>query len=524
MKKILLLLIVTFTIIFSFTGCGDNTESFVYYTDQNAKTLDPQLTFNSTETSTIKHIFSGLYRLGEDGVPVKDMATKTDISADGLVYTFSLSRENYFHNDKTAIPVTAKDYLFGFQRTLSSFTNSPHAQNFFSIVGAKDVHSGTAPLSDLGIKVINDYSLEITLAVKDNSFLNKLASSGAMPCSEDFFNASSGTYGLDTKSIMGNGPFYASSWSEENGITLRRIGDAPKTYNRIRFVPLDDKTQLELLTDNMQDFAVLDKYVDTNNLENSGYKMVEFESGTTALAFNTSDKYMSNKNIRTAISTCAYDAIKIIDDDKLVLATGFIPSSILIGDIPYRKLAGDATAAQMAPAQQYATYRLGLTELGVSKLPGIKILIPEGEYYSQLHRAINQHIQKELGAFFSVETLPMAEITNRIEANDFDIALYSFDLPANNTAEILKLFSSGSEYNITGYTNAAYDSILNKSHALIGDAILESYIAAEQLLLLELPLAPLVFEQKAYFLNDKISGAYIDPLGPIVDVSQATIK
>ena len=523
MKKILLLFIITLTILFSCTACSNKTESFVYYTEQNAKTLDPQLAFNSTETSTIKHIFSGLYRLDENGLPVQDMAINTNISDNGLVYTFELSNENNFYNNNTIVPVTAKDYLFGLQRTLSSFTNSPHAQNFFSIAGAKDYHLDAAPLSDLGIKVINDYTLEITLDFKDSSFLNKLASSGAMPCNEEFFNSSGGTYGLSYKSLMGNGNFYASAWSEENGITLRRITDIPKTYDRIRLVPLEDKTQLELLTDNMQDFAVLDKQVDTNNLKNNGYTKFQFESGVTSLAFNTSHKHLSNRNIRTAISTCAYDAVKNIDDN-LVPATGLIPSSILIGDTPYRQLAGEAAAVSMAPSEQYATYGLGLTELGITKLPGIKILIPEGEHYAKIHRAINQHLQKELGAFFSVETITMSELSNRLAAKDFDIAIYPFDFPANNTKDILKTFISGNKHNVTGYKNPAYDLILNESQQLVGDEIIDNYIAAEKLLLLDLPLAPLVYEHKAYFINQKTSGAYIDPFGLILDVSHATIE
>lgn len=65
--------------------------------------------------------------------------------------------------------------------------------------------------SKLGVKAIDDYTLEIKLKSADNGFLNVLSTAIAMPCNEDYFNATKGRYGLGLDYSIFNGQFYVSN-------------------------------------------------------------------------------------------------------------------------------------------------------------------------------------------------------------------------------------------------------------------------------------------------------------------------
>lgn len=72
------------------------------------------------------------------------------------------------------------------------------------------------------MRAVSDTVLEIALAAPDDGLPAKLATAGAMPCNEEFFDSTAGAYGLSVKAILGNGAFQPTGWSQANGLTLRR--------------------------------------------------------------------------------------------------------------------------------------------------------------------------------------------------------------------------------------------------------------------------------------------------------------
>lgn len=122
--------------------------------------------------SLIGDIFSGLVRLDTSLQPIPDLAYDWDISKDGTVYTFYLHEDAQFHDGR---PFTAEDVVFSWEHALDPETESFTAVTYLGdIVGVEEYANGEAD-SIAGVKIIDDYTLEVTLDAAKVYFLSKLS-------------------------------------------------------------------------------------------------------------------------------------------------------------------------------------------------------------------------------------------------------------------------------------------------------------------------------------------------------------
>ncbi|MCS7206854.1 MAG: peptide ABC transporter substrate-binding protein [Dehalococcoidia bacterium] len=134
-------------------------------------TLDPHLTTDVTSAFVIVEIFSGLVTLDTDLRVIPDIAERWEISPDGRTYTFYLRRGVKFHNGKE---VTAEDFKYSFERAADPKTQSPVAETYLGdIVGVKEKLEGKATEIS-GIRVIDRYTLQITIDAPKVYFIAKL--------------------------------------------------------------------------------------------------------------------------------------------------------------------------------------------------------------------------------------------------------------------------------------------------------------------------------------------------------------
>lgn len=138
------------------------------------QTLDPSKASEGVSGQAIIDTMNGLYKYyGHDLQPA--MATKiVKPTNNGLTYTFTLRNAKW--SDGT--PVTAQDFVFAWQRTVDPATKSTQANMYSGIKNADDIRAGKKPATDLGIKAINDKTLEVTLEHPIpyfNSLLNNVA-------------------------------------------------------------------------------------------------------------------------------------------------------------------------------------------------------------------------------------------------------------------------------------------------------------------------------------------------------------
>lgn len=194
-------------------------EDHVYYSlNTNPSTLDPALIVDVTGGIVSSKLFNGLVRLDRNFSIIPDIASKWSISTDGCTYRFTLRKGVLFSDRKE---VTARDFKYSFERVLSPDSRSPNTWILDKIKGSRDFMQGKAT-SVSGIKIVNDYLIEITLEKPFSPFLSLLAMTGAYVVHEDAVKK----WGADFSSHpVGTGPFILKRWLPNRELVLETRKD-----------------------------------------------------------------------------------------------------------------------------------------------------------------------------------------------------------------------------------------------------------------------------------------------------------
>ena len=147
----------------------------------NPVTLNPILSQSTDDGNTFYLLQSGLFRYYRDEV-YNEICDEYTVSDDGLVYSFHLREANW--SDGT--PITAEQFAYSIQCALNPDMGSPSASTYENVVGAMAYNSGEGSWDDVGVKVIDDQNLEITLETPDDIFILTLATSSLYPLQQDF--------------------------------------------------------------------------------------------------------------------------------------------------------------------------------------------------------------------------------------------------------------------------------------------------------------------------------------------------
>lgn len=216
-KKLLTILAAT-SITIGMTACShdktsSNNNSIINIDlGSDIATLDPQLAEDVQSSRVAYDLFEGLTTQDQHNKPVAGLADKWDISPDGKTYTFYLRPDIKFSDGS---PITADDIIFSFQRIADPKTASPYNFLITNIVNGQAIVDGKAKPDTLGIKAINNNTIQITLDHADASFLSICAQPNLAAVSKaniiKFGNAwtdpknmvSSGAYKLDARVVQG---------------------------------------------------------------------------------------------------------------------------------------------------------------------------------------------------------------------------------------------------------------------------------------------------------------------------------
>jgi len=205
----------------SVSSCSDKNrrEGYLYYRlNANPSTLDPALIVDVTGGSISAKLFNGLVRLDEELKVIPDIAERWSVSQDGLIYKFALRHGINFSNNRE---VKAHDFKYSFKRIMEPKTRSPNTWVLEKIAGAKDFMMGKA--DDVsGLKVLDDYTLELRLEKPFSPFLLLLTMSPAYVVPEEEI----AKWGQDFSTHpVGTGPFILKGWSQNNALRLERRDD-----------------------------------------------------------------------------------------------------------------------------------------------------------------------------------------------------------------------------------------------------------------------------------------------------------
>jgi oligopeptide transport system substrate-binding protein len=182
--------------------------------------LDPGLASDTTSANILLNIMDPLVKLDEDLNPVPTAAESWDVSEDGATYTFTLRDDLMWTNGD---PVTAGDFEYAWKRTVSPELGADYAYQFFGIVGASDYNScenNCAAMADeMGVRAVDDSTLEVTLTSPQPWFLQQLAHHSFLAVNQAAVEQFGDNW-TEAQNIVTNGPFKLARWEHDSRIDL----------------------------------------------------------------------------------------------------------------------------------------------------------------------------------------------------------------------------------------------------------------------------------------------------------------
>ena len=186
--------------------------TFVFYGSSNVRTLDPHIAYDELSNMAVRLVFDGLLDYDLEGRIVPSLAESLpSISEDGRTFRFVLRRGVRFHHGRE---LSAEDVRWSLEHLLASDTGSPGVPFFLTIAGAQEFHEGRAR-SITGVRVIDRYTIDITLTQPDQTFLNAMAMTFAYPVAREVYERWGSQVGAHP---VGTGPFVFDRW--ERGVQL----------------------------------------------------------------------------------------------------------------------------------------------------------------------------------------------------------------------------------------------------------------------------------------------------------------
>lgn len=501
-------------------GCGGRSSSFTWRAEWVPNNLDPQLAAESPEIIAVTHLFSGLYRLDAEGVPQPDCAESCTVSPDGRTWTFRLREGMRYlsrRGEDSGYAVTAEDFVFGLRRVFLPETGSPYARTLGGIRGSGDVLAG-GDVSALGVRALDELTLEITLSEPDEAFLEKLCLPGAMPCDEEFFESTGGAYGLEMATTIGNGSFYLYNWTE-SGLFLRRAASDGQigslrivlAENPVTAVPAGSGSEeepaaavpgpVQLVQDGKCDAALYE-----GPLGGTGLTELEYTTTVWALVFRCDADPLDNLQLRQALAAVA-GGVRLELPDPCTPAAGLTPPDMDYG----------AGRTLPAPGDPSALYREALEGLGRAQVTGLTVLVPQG--YAQLFGQVNQEWQRQLSLFCNVQELPPDELQARMAGGNYQIALVPLSPSGSDPLDLLEQLG---RRGAAAYTDEALEEAFEALRGMPAGAARQAALAeAERALLAGCPAVPLFYQTKALLVTPEVSGIVFSPFAPSLDLTWA---
>ncbi|HSQ34220.1 MAG TPA: ABC transporter substrate-binding protein, partial [Peptostreptococcaceae bacterium] len=182
--------------------------------------MDVSKSTDAVSFNVINNTMEGLTRTQKDGTIGAGMAEKWESSEDGKTWTFHIRDGAKWSNGDT---VSAKDFEFSWKRTLDPATASEYAYVMYDIVGASDYNTGkTTDANGVGVKAIDDNTLQVTLNRPVNYFDKLMAFQVFYPQNEKVVKAQGDKYGTTLESVVYNGPFTLTTWKLEDSNTMTK--------------------------------------------------------------------------------------------------------------------------------------------------------------------------------------------------------------------------------------------------------------------------------------------------------------
>lgn len=493
--------------------------------------LNTLLATYAYDFTPINAMIECLYRDDENDVPQPAGAETVDISDDKLVYTFHLREDATWSNGD---PVVATDYEFAWQQALNPKVASDYAYMLYFIHNAQPYFNGEVEWSEVGVKVIDEYTLEVTLDNPLPYATDLFAFPTLAPINQKFYEeVGADKYATDAEYFCCNGMYELTEWSHNSQIVFQKReeywnADAVGPDEIVYKIITDSQAGLNSYLSREIDYTDLDSGEVVQQAEAAGFEVgVKPARSSYYLIVNTEDEFMSNQNLRLALAY-SIDKQALVDtvyqNDNQPM-TSFTPPAIMGANDSSFQEALVAERGEMYPgsgdlekAQEYL--QAALEELGCT-VDELNLSIDCAD--DSLRRNCATFLQEQWRQNLGIENITVNSMqTKQVAANrqsgDYCMSLGGWSPDYNDAINFLDLWVTDGGNNDSFWSNEEYDNLIAQATAEADEEVRQQYLFdAEEILAAEMPIIPLYWQCQNYSYNkDKI----VD--GAIITANQTT--
>ncbi|AIW84026.1 peptide ABC transporter substrate-binding protein [Bacillus mycoides] len=489
-------------------------------------TMDTSKSTDTLGSQILGNTMEGLYRLDKDNKPIPAAAESSTKSEDGKKYTFKLRKDAKWSNGD---PVTAKDFVFAWQRLLDPKTAAEYAFITYYIKNAEAINKGEKPVTELGVKATDDYTLEVELEQAVPYFLNLVAFPSYYPLNEKFVKEKGEKFGLESDTTVYNGPFVLTDWKHEQGWKLKKNDQ----YWDKKTVKLDEinysvvkevATRVNLYDTGAIDFTLLSgEFVDKYRNKKGEFGTYS-EPSTFYLRLNQKrggqDTPLKSKKLREAIalSIDKKNLANVILNDGSKGADYLVPNGLAAGPDGKDFQETFKNGLKQDTKKAAAAWEEAKKELGKDQVT-IELLNYDTGNAKKVGEYVKDQIERNLkGVTVNIKLQPFKQKLKLESEQEYDIAYGGWSPDYADPMTYLDMFETTNSQNQMSYSNSKYDESIKKSKTeLMSDAKKrwEELGKAEKVLLEDdVALVPLYQNARSYVMQPNIKGIVKHNISP----------
>lgn len=474
------------------------------------------------------HVNEGLANYGPSGELVPAVATSWELRERGS--TFRLRREARWSDGR---PVTAHDFVFAWRTVVDPKTASEYAFIMFPVKNAEAINAGKLPPQALGVKALDDHTLEVEYERPCAYFLGLTAFKTYLPLREDFYRARAGRYGVSPSDMLYNGPFMLTRWDRGAAITLEknpRYWDAARIrIDRIDipYFTTDPNAVINLFKDGNIDYLPGLGRDSIKRAQVERFRMKSFDEGTLFYVdFNHREgRPTANVHLRRAIQL-VFDGPQYVS--KVVGVPGSRPGTSLIPhwmkglEAPFRT---EYPVPAVRPDPEAARRELerAKRDLG-GRIPELVWLTDDGPGASREAEYFQWLLKRHLGIDLRIDKQVFQQRLARMTAGDFDLVAAGWGPDYADPMTYADLWTSWNENNRGRWKSARYDALIREALATADPRRrLDAMAEAERIALEEVAVLPLYERATVYAESKRVRGVLRRRFGTDPDFTYAHV-
>ncbi len=499
---------------------------FGFFLNNEPENLDPWVNNNGEASQIIAAIHEPMLRRDSEGGWIPGLMTDYQTNEDHTVHTLTL-REGAKWSDGTDI--TVEDIVYSYQRALDPELGSAIAYRYFPILNAEAFYKGEVGADELGVKAVDDKTIEITTAEPCDFFVDMMTSAGFAPIQKAAGEKYGDLYGTDVDKVVSSGPFVLTEWTHKNSMVLEKNENYWDAENvKLERVDVTITADTNTLTGMYQSGELgvmrvsndmLDVYAGENIVTNSRMKV-------TFIEFNPNNEFLSNKNIREAFSIAfnrTLMAEQIMGNGDLA-AYGLVPPGVLgLDGGDFREQAGNVVTDANDPAEIERAQELlqtGLDELGktVEDLEnGFSIqCLSGGQTQAQ---AIQNMWKTNLGVEMPVSVLDMNVLLPMLMEGTFDCVIGGGQDSDYRDPQGFMQFI----YDEGKWDNEEFRSLVELAHTQVGNERIQTWMDIEKMVLENYIYIPQLYAENNWAVAQNVRGVEIYNYGYEIDFKNVYI-